>query len=134
MSFLISGNSKAGGCTKNDQVQTQIVGAFHHIPEILKKFSLIEALKIHYTRLHRSLVWRTRHSTRSYDPQREAELLESMFDTWTFLPRTYDMSDLVQRQLLYKKVPCEGKNTDWIVKSDTHGGRGIFEIASYEDL
>merc|ERR1719272_2007570 len=44
------------------------------------------------------------------------------------------MSDLVQRQLLFRRVPCEGKNTQWIVKQDTHGGRGILEVETYEDL
>lgn len=134
ISFLISGNQKAGGCSKTDDVQTQIMGAFHHIPTILKKFSLIQVLNTRFVLLHRNMVSSGGIENRAYDPHVQAHLMELMFDTWTFLPRTYEMSDLVQRQLLFRHVPCEGKNEDWIIKQDTHGGRGIKEVGTYEEL
>lgn len=134
ISFLISGSMKAGGCSKSEDVQTQIMGAFHHIPTILKKFSLIEVLNTRFVLLHRNMVNNGGIEKKAYDPHEQAHLMELMFDTWTFLPRTYEMSDLVQRQLLFKHVPCTGKNENWIVKMDTHGGRGIKQIETYEEL
>lgn len=130
ISFLISGHGHAGGCAHSANVRTQIVGAFHHAPEICQKFGLLKALRVKYAKLSSTLA----ANGLSGEVKNEGHMLEAMFDHWSFVPRTYEMGDMTQRSLLFDRVPCEGPNTEWLIKQDQHGGRGIIEIESYEEL
>jgi hypothetical protein len=134
ISFMVASHGRAGNCEHNADVRMQVIGAFHDAPEICQKFSLLRALRKMFAKTRRLATAEGLAPGSEFGDDEDIIAMEAMFDTWSFIPRTYEMSEMYQRLLLFRHVPCSGANTDWLIKQDTHGGRGIIEIETYEEL
>eukprot|EP00747_Dinoflagellata_sp_TGD_P110776 gnl/TRDRNA2_/TRDRNA2_171058_c0_seq1.p1 gnl/TRDRNA2_/TRDRNA2_171058_c0~~gnl/TRDRNA2_/TRDRNA2_171058_c0_seq1.p1 ORF type:complete len:577 (+),score=78.92 gnl/TRDRNA2_/TRDRNA2_171058_c0_seq1:88-1818(+) len=75
-----------------------------------------------------------RSSEQSSPGSTDVEQLRNMFGTWRFLPETYLLSVPWQYQHFLTLLPCNGTNTDWILKGTQHGGKSVKMAKTYEEL
>merc|ERR1711957_987618 len=53
------------------------------------------------------------------------KMVEDFYNLHKWLPRSYHLSNPIFRMAMRGAMKCDGKNDDWVIKSNDHHGGGI---------